>query len=445
MHELLDARGLEDLLGRLLNGSEEATFAFHLVNLRPLDPASCQSPTCAALDAGKAVASLAGVTSRGNAVARLGPGKFAIVQRRRAALARVAVLADRICTRLPTQTSSDCNKLVCDVGTVEFAEKFATPFQLMQSAQTALDTECRRHGATPTPFGGVSLKPGSRVRALTRALRDALDQDQFELFYQPVVSATTRSVVQYEALIRWKHSSHKYISPDQFIPAAESSGIITEIGRWALNRACMDVLTHDGSVGVAVNFSPTEFLNSDVSETIERVLEDTGLHPRRLTVELTESVFMSFSAHVLKQFERIGNMGVKISLDDFGTAYSSFDRLYALPITSIKIDRSLITPIAQCERSRKIVGGIIKLAADLDLLTVAEGVESEEQADILQVAEASWLQGYYFGVPAPARIALASQQPLRPGPCANSGVSSSPGLAAATSIQPARLTRPYRQ
>jgi EAL domain-containing protein (putative c-di-GMP-specific phosphodiesterase class I) len=184
---------------------------------------------------------------------------------------------------------------------------------------------------------------------------------------------------------------------------------------------------------------------SDVSETIERVLEDTGLHPRRLTVELTESVFMSFSAHVLKQFERIGNMGVKISLDDFGTAYSSFDRLYALPITSIKIDRSLITPIAQCERSRKIVGGIIKLAADLDLLTVAEGVESEEQADILQVAEASWLQGYYFGVPAPARIALASQQPLRPGPCANSGVSSSPGLAAATSIQPARLTRPYRQ
>lgn len=442
MRALLDARGLEDHLARLLSAEGKAPFAFHLVSLCPHDLFSFRSPSCDVLEAGEVVAGLAGVGRGNNAVARLGPGKFAVVQRRRGALSRVAALADRISAKLSTLADAHSNELVCNVGTVELAEDCATPFQLMQCAETALDAEKARHSADPSPFGNATLKPGSRVRAVRRALCDALAQDQFELFYQPVVSTTTMATVQYEALIRWKHSSQKYISPDHFIPAAERVGIIADIDRWVLNKACMEILSHDGSVGVAVNLSPSEFLNSDVSATIERALEDTGLHPRRLTVELTENVFMSFSRHILRQFERIESMGVRLSLDDFGKAYSSLDRLYALPIKSIKIDRSLITPIARCARSRKIVSGIIKLAADLDLLTVAEGVEGEEQVDILRDAGATWLQGFHFGIPAPARIALDGQHTRHPDPCAIGEDWSGSGLSTAASAdQPDRINR----
>lgn len=415
MRELLDAQGLEELLAQLLGANKRAPFALHLVSLYAVDPISCQSSLCAELEAGDITAGLVGLIRPVDALARLAPGKFAVVQQRKAALSQVESLADKISKEFAGLADVNGNELACTVGTVEFAERSGTPFLLMQSAEAALDAQKCTRFVGSSPFGnpllaGESPLPrGAGVNKIKRALRDALAEDQLELFYQPVVSAKTGTVVQYEALIRWRHPSLQYVPPVHFIPAAERAGVIAEIGRWALHKACMEILAYDGGIGVAVNLSPVEFLSSDVAATIQRSLEDTGLHPKRLTIELTENVFMSFSMQILKQFERIKDMGVRLSLDDFGAAYSSLARLYALPIKSIKIDRSLITPIAQCDRSRKVIGGIVKLADDLNLTTVAEGVESADQAKILQDVGATWLQGYHFGPPAPAHVALAGQ------------------------------------
>lgn len=417
MHEMLDAQGLEDKLACLLIPGNGSPFAFHLAKVHPVECHLYNLPLFDVLKRGEVASGVARLLRCCDAFARIAPDKFAVVQRRKGVKDRVSAFADKISTQLPLLAGADGDGFACSVGTVEFAEQCATPFQLMQAAELALAAQRRKRIADQSAFNGFPFKPRSGIHAVTQALHEALAQEQFELFYQPIVSATTRSVVQYEALIRWRHPSQRTLSPVHFIPAAEYTGVINDIGCWALNRACMEILAHDSCVGVAVNISPTEFLTSDVSMKVERALEDTGLHPTRLTIELTENVSMPCSGEILRQFERIKDMGVKLGLDDFGAGYSSLARLHELPIHCIKIDRSLISPITRCDRSRKVVSGILKMAAELDLVTVAEGVEVEEQADILRDAGATWLQGYYFGVPAPASTALQERKRFGRDPC----------------------------
>lgn len=426
MHELLDARGLELLLARLQSADSGSKFAFHLAKLHPVDH-ELPRPKIELLPGKKITAILADLLCNGERIARLAPDKFAIVQWRDNAVSRVPELADALSAGLSRLADAVGDEPVCSVGTVTLAETCRTPFQLLQCAELALDAEMRRQMPDQASIGGIPLSKRAGRHSFAHAIREALDQEQFELFYQPVVSAKSTKVVQYEALIRWNIPSQQIISPEHFIPAAEKVGVIAEIGCWALNKACMDILAHDGSVGVAVNLSPAEFLTSDVSLTIERTLEDTGLHPKRLTIELTESIIMSCSGQVMRQFERIRDMGVNISLDDFGAGYSSLARLHSLPIQSIKIDRSFIGPLARCNRSRRIIGGILRLAADLNLVAVAEGVEAEDQVEILRDSGATWLQGYYFGAPAPAVFVLQRRQTTGPGSCSKDDTLNEPG------------------
>lgn len=417
MRELLDSYKLEDALLRLMETKGNLPFTLHLVEIARKQGRSEENEGTQILPAALATACMDRNLQRIDIIAQLDVSKFAIIQMQPNNSTNFTNWAASICSELAAQDQLNRPQYNCYLGTVEFAEKFSSPFQLMQRAEIALSRQTRKSTTGQTIDDSLPFDFANNPSSITQALCDAIKQEQFELFYQPIVTAKSQAVTQYEALIRWKQKPHTYIPPLRFIPAAERTGVIVEIGRWALEKACRQILAQDGRVGVAVNISPSEFLTSDVSASVEHALEETGLHPRRLTIELTENVFMSFSEAIIEQFERISEMGVSLSLDDFGMGYSSLSRIHALPIKSIKIDRSLVAPIDQDARSRKVVKSIFKMASDLNLLSVAEGVETQRQAEFLDEAGASLLQGHYFGPPLPLETAFATTQPRSSAAC----------------------------
>ena len=417
MRELLDAHKLEDILLRLLSAKGRLFFAFHLVEIAHKSASPNGLSDAQMLPAADAAACMDRVFQNVDVIAQLDTNKFAIVQLRPDSEAHLSEMSMDLCSDLSALAHCGHGEVTCFAGTVEFAETFSSPFQLLQRAQLALTKQVRKGVAGQTTDDSVFLASPHSECSVTKALGDAIEHDQFELFYQPIVKSKSRTIAQYEALIRWRQQANTYIPPLQFIPAAERTGVIVEIGRWVLERACRQILAHDGCVGVAVNISPSEFLTSDVSASVEHALEETGLHPRRLTIELTENVFMSFSEPIIQQFERIAGMGVSLSIDDFGMGFSSLARIHALPIKSIKIDRSLVAPIEHSSRSRKVVKSIVKMATDLNLISVAEGVETQRQADLLGEAGATLLQGYFFGPPLPLQMGSETRQLLGSAAC----------------------------
>jgi diguanylate cyclase (GGDEF)-like protein len=241
---------------------------------------------------------------------------------------------------------------------------------------------------------------------LAKDLRLAVERRQLELYYQPKIDARTLQVTAAEALLRWKHPTRGMINPDEFIPLAERHGLIAEIGAWVLKEALRQAAswrTMGLRMRVAVNVSGYQMRSDDFAQHLERDLQAHGLKASRFTCEITESVAMEDTAVTLRAFERLGALGVHVSIDDFGTGHSSLASLRKLPAEELKIDRAFVTDLDDSAEARHIVGAIVQMAHNLGLRVVAEGVETEAQRDHLVALGCDELQGYLFAKPMSAR------------------------------------------
>lgn len=236
-------------------------------------------------------------------------------------------------------------------------------------------------------------------------MRQALNNNEFELYYQPQVDTESGNVICFEALLRWNHPTKGLIQPDKFIPLAEETGMIVWIGEWVIYEACRQnkAWQDEGypSVPVSVNLSTRQFHQSDLSDKIKNILKETGLEAKYLELEITESVMMDFDRAV-ESFQKMQHLGVAISIDDFGTGYSSLSYLKKMPINKLKIDRSFVRDVLHNMNDAAIVATIISMARNLKLRVIAEGVETLEQMKYLCRNHCDELQGYFFSPPLPA-------------------------------------------
>lgn len=336
-------------------------------------------------------------------VARLGGDEFVVVQTGVRDQDEVVDFAGRLVSAMTTPMYFNENELVAtaSIGVAVAPPDGASVDELLSHADLAL-YRAKSNGRNTFCFfdlemGQIAIE---RVR-LELELRDALAAGEFEVHYQPIVSIATRRKVGMEALVRWRHPKLGLISPDRFIPLAEKTGLINPLGEFVLRQACMDAVKWPPTTKVAVNLSPVQFQKPDLASNIARILTETKLSPERLELEITESVLLQRSEKNISILHELGDLGVSIALDDFGTGYSSLSYLKAFPFDKIKIDRSFVSGMSQMDVCAAIVCAVANLGRSLDIITTAEGVETEEQLELLRAAGCTQAQGYLFGRPCP--------------------------------------------
>ena len=335
-------------------------------------------------------------------VARLGGDEFAVLHR--AERPALVALADRIIAALCRPFALDGQDVTVGVsiGIALAPEHGDDPDGLLRKADTALyaaKADGRRTRRLFEPAMDAALQAR---RALERDLRAAIAAEALEVHYQPLVDARTLAVTGCEALLRWRHPERGFVSPADFIPVAEETGLIASLGEWVLARACREAAGWPRPVRVAVNLSPVQFRAPDLVGTVARALAESGLDPARLELEITEQVMLEESAANIAVLHRLRGLGVRIAIDDFGTGYASLSYLRAFPFDKIKIDRSFTAALGQEAAALAVVQAVIGLGASLGTTTVAEGVETEAQLAVLRRSGCDEVQGFLFSRPVPA-------------------------------------------
>ena len=247
---------------------------------------------------------------------------------------------------------------------------------------------------------GTRLVVGYFADGGEAGLRAALHESQFRLAFQPIRSAHNLDIVCFEALIRWKHPTHGEVDPAEFICVAEDTGLVVPIAEWVLAEACTEAMRWARPIGVAVNISPSHFAK-DLPALVRSVLAETGLDPKRLDIEITETAVIKDLAVARGIFEELRAIGVGIVLDDFGAGYSSLQILKSLRFDKIKIDRSLLQDVGRCVQADAIISAVLRLTRTLDLTVIAEGVETSEQLAVMRHEGCDQIQGFLLGVPRP--------------------------------------------
>jgi diguanylate cyclase (GGDEF)-like protein/PAS domain S-box-containing protein len=351
-------------------------------------------------------------------VARLGGDEFAVVltalkdRSDAEALARRlrAAVTERPYSLLGHQTTTDIS-----IGIAVAPEDGTELDEVLKHADLALYAAKTEGRATSRSFEAAMTMRVSERRQLEVDLRTAVVNAELELHYQPVVNLASGAITGCEALLRWNHPRRGLVRPDAFIPLAEETGLITPIGEWVLQQACIEARRWPDHVTIAVNVSPVQFRNPGLALTIAAVLGATGLPAHRLELEVTETALMQNNESTLNALHQIRALGARISLDDFGTGYSSLSYLRSFPFDKIKIDRSFVSDLAKGEDAVAIVKAILSLAKSLKMATTAEGVETAHQLLVLQAAGCDEMQGYLFSPPLDAarlgRLLQASREP----------------------------------
>jgi diguanylate cyclase (GGDEF)-like protein/PAS domain S-box-containing protein len=337
-------------------------------------------------------------------IARMWGCEFAIVQTELERPADAAFLAQRLrdeMVRAPFELNG--HQIVADISIgIALAPNDGTDAdQLLKCADMALrgaKSEKRGSYRYFEPTMDVHMKAR---RALEVDLRRALGNGEFELYYQPVVSLENNEVSGCEAILRWHHPARGMIWPAEFIPVAEDTGLMIPIGEWVLRRACTDAVVWPGEIIVAVNVSAVQLRDETWTQTVLSALEESGLPPHRLELEITESVLMQDNGATLRMLHQLRDLGVRIAMDDFGTGYSSLSYLRRFPFHKIKIDRSFIADLSNSLYCLKIVHAVANLASGLNMVTTAEGVETERQLEVIRAAGCTEMQGYLFSPPRP--------------------------------------------
>ena len=241
---------------------------------------------------------------------------------------------------------------------------------------------------------------------MQEALRSAIVRNEFVLHYQPQVNLNTGAIFGVEALIRWRHPTLGLLAPSRFIPLAEESGLITQIGEWVLNEACRQAKTWQDfglpPIRMSVNVSARQFREVRLTGAVAAALQDSGLDPRWLELELTESMIMQDVAQAVATMEELERLGVQLSIDDFGTGYSSLAALKTFPVARLKIDKAFITGLPDNEDDVAVAAAVISLGQKLKLNVIAEGVETAEQADFLRRNNCDEIQGFHLSKPLPS-------------------------------------------
>ncbi|WP_119392925.1 bifunctional diguanylate cyclase/phosphodiesterase [Taklimakanibacter lacteus] len=318
----------------------------------------------------------------------------------------VMAFAERILSAVREPLTVDDNELFigASVGIALFPDDGRTSTELMANADLAMYRAKETAGSKACFFeSGMDLQVRER-RSLARDLRQALAQDEFELFYQPQSRLTDNRTIGYEALIRWQHPTRGLISPAEFIPIAEETGLIVPIGEWVLRKACATAASWAEPYRIAVNLSPVQFTHGNLPETVHGILIETGLSPKRLELEVTESLLITDPDMALHTLRRLKMLGVAIAMDDFGTGYSSLSTLQSFPFDKIKIDRSFIDKLGKQRKSASIVRAVLALGRSLEIPVLAEGIETKAHLDFLRNEGCDEAQGYFLGRPMPVGL-----------------------------------------
>ena len=352
-------------------------------------------------------------------VARLGGDEFAIVQTGVRSAADVSELVNRIfeAIRAPYECLGHQVTTDASIGIALAPQDGVGLDQILKNADLAMYA-AKAAGRRTFRFFEPAMEAGVRARrVLETDLRQAITDGGFEVYYQPCLSLQDDSITGCEALLRWRHPQRGMISPVDFIPVAEETGLINPLGEWVLTTACMEAATWPDHIKLAVNVSPVQFKSGTLALKVIAALAASGLAASRLELEITEAVLIRDDDVALAILHQLRDIGVRIALDDFGTGYSSLSYLQRFPFDKIKIDRCFVTDLASPEGSSSIVQAVVNIAADRRMTTTAEGVETEQQRELLRALGCSEMQGYLFSAPKPAadvRTLLSTHRPGQP-------------------------------
>jgi predicted signal transduction protein with EAL and GGDEF domain len=337
-------------------------------------------------------------------VARFGGDEFAVIQVGAHGAAEASALAQRIIAALgePYQVEGQPVVVGVSVGICLVTEPGALVDQILKDADIALYKAKAEGRGTYRFFEPLMARDIQEREELKADLRSALGRNEFSLCYQPLVDMVTSRINGFEALLRWRHPVRGNVSPADFIPLAEASGGINDIGRWVLTQACRDAVTWPSDITVAVNLSPVQFRSESLVGDVAAALAGSGLCASRLQLEITESVLLQDSEANLAVLHALREVGAKIAMDDFGTGYSSLSYLRSFPFDKIKIDRAFVADLPDGAESQAIVSAVVGLGHSLDMTTTAEGVETCEQYEALRELGCREGQGYLYSPPVPA-------------------------------------------
>lgn len=348
-------------------------------------------------------ARLATAVGEGEFIARVGGDEFVALKHMYYKRSDAVVLANRLLSEIckPIEWNGNTLTVGSSVGIALYPGDAKTTDDLVAQADVAM-YRAKQTGDNAICFYDSSMDQAARERnALAMDMRSGLASGQFELFYQLQNDTFTGEVVGFEALLRWNHPTRGRVSPGEFIPIAERTGFINELGEWVLRIACAEAATWKNPLGIAVNVAPQQLADPKLPLKVRNILNETGLSADRLELEITESGIIADHQRALQTIRHLKSLGVKIAMDDYGTGYSSLSTLMSFPFDKIKIDRSFIDGLEANAQSAAIVRSTLILASSLDIPVLAEGVETDEHIDFLRKEGCMQVQGYLFGKPGP--------------------------------------------
>jgi diguanylate cyclase (GGDEF)-like protein len=337
-------------------------------------------------------------------VARLGGDEFVIVQTKVSTPADVAAFAQHVREAIMQPYDLLGRRVVVDtsIGIALAPGDGSTREELVKNADLAL-YGAKESGRGTYRFFEQAMDDRMMVRhALELDLRQALAGGEFQIHYQPIVNLAEDRISACEALLRWNHPERGQVGPDEFIPVAEDSGLITPIGEWVIRTACLEAAGWSEDISLAINISPVQFRNETLIEVVTDALAESGLAAARLELEITEAILLQDTDATLDTLNRLRAFGIRIALDDFGTGYSSLSYLQRFPFDKIKIDGSFVQGLSEAPRSSAVVRAITGLANSFHMVTTAEGVESEEQLTRVRALGCTEMQGHFFSQALPA-------------------------------------------
>ena len=335
-------------------------------------------------------------------LARLGGDEFTLMVPQLKTPTDTLIVAERVrdALRQPFELRNQSIVVTASIGIATYPLDAADAVSLLKHADSAMYLAKEEGRDTARFYDPGYSERLARNLQISNSLRKALECDEFHLEYQPIICGNSGRVTSVEALLRWNNPVHGRVSPAEFIPLAESVGLIIPLGEWVLRRACRDIAAQHSVLGVplnvSVNLSPAQLRQPSLSDTVLAILAETGLPPEALTLEITESVLIENNANAMSLLSALGAKGVQISLDDFGTGYASMSYLKRLPLDSIKVDRSFVNELLSDANDLAIVRAIIAMAKALQLTVTAEGVETAEQRALLEELGCDFLQGFLF-------------------------------------------------
>ena len=332
---------------------------------------------------------------------RLGGDEFGVIHKGQVSAQSVEALTQRLITAIsePFNIDGHIVSVGCSGGIALKSKHGTSADALMKRADLALYAAKSGCKGDFVWFEFEMEEKADYQRTLRDELASALDQNELFLEYQPIVSTVTGKTEAFEALLRWQHPTRGLISPAEFIPIAESSGLIEVIGKWVLEQACIEAASWKSNVRVAVNLSPLQFKGFALVASVIRALDQAGLAPDRLELEITESIFLTHSEENIRILHQLKHLGIRIALDDFGTGYSSLAYLRCFPFDKLKIDRSFVADLTASPENLAIVRAIIGLGRSFGAVVTAEGVETEAQYACLALEGCGQAQGFWLGRP----------------------------------------------